>query len=104
MDCTTTSERRRSLQQKAEVARQETRRLRILLAHRQNRSANKARVEQTLRVWGWGGLKARMSTCRFSRYVGASSTPGVAMPLPVERAFERDNALGLGHEFLEALL
>ena len=74
------------------------------LAHRQNRSANKARVEQTLRVWGWDGLKARMSTCRFSRYVGASSTPGVAMPLPVERAFERDNALGLGHEFLEALL
>jgi hypothetical protein len=98
------SQRRRSLRQKAEVARQETLRLRMLMAAQQPRSGDKVRVEQLLRSWRWDGLKARMSNCRFSRYVGASSKHGVVIPVSMEREFERDDALGLGQEFLEALL
>ena len=98
------AERRQTLKHKAQEALQETLRRRMLLASCRSRSADKARVERTLRSWDWDGLKARMSGCSFSSYVGVSLQTEIFLPPDLERSFDRDNALGLGPEFVQALI
>jgi hypothetical protein len=96
-------ERRGSLQQKAAVARQEVQRLRQVLLHG-GCQADQRRVEGLLRSWRWDGLKSRMSGYTFSSYVGAPTPAQISLPPEVEQLFDQDAALGLGLEFVEALL
>jgi hypothetical protein len=74
------------------------------LAVWRRRSGDKARVEQTLRSWDWDGLKARMSNCAFSSYVGISLSSEIFLPPQLERSWEEANMFGLGPEFIQALV
>lgn len=98
------AERRQALKHKAQEALQETQRLRMVLASWRRRPADKTRVEQMLRSWGWDGLKVRMSGCSFSSYVGIPLQAEIYLPSDLERSWKRDNSLGLGPEFVQALI
>src|ERR1700732_1941463 len=104
MDSKTVSQRRRKLQETAEAAHREIKRLRTFLAIQRHRSADKERVGEALRTWGWDGLKGRMSNCAFSSYVGVSPESQLFLPPELGRQFDQANTVGLAPEFVETLI